>query len=152
MICWKLGIVTLLVLLSTPIWGQSDLSFTLVTMPQDSNGLQQSVMSDQVANSLVGGPAILFGAVPSEVMLQICDKIVTQGQFSFTAEIFMPGYVDGAIYPLLNLEATGGCGNPLAPALIQTKFDSSTGHTLALFVPVTPRQPVFVSFGFTVRM
>lgn len=129
---WNLGIVTLLVLLSTPIRGQSDLSFTLVTMPQDSSGLQQTVMSDQVANSLVGGPAILFGAVPSDVMLQICDKIVTQGQFSFTAEIFMPDYADGAIYPLFNLEATGGCGNPLAPALIQTRFDASTGHTFGI--------------------
>jgi len=109
-----------------------DLSFSLITMPLGDDGLQQTVMSDQVATSLVGGPAILFGAVPTDVVLQICDKIVSEGQFTFSTEIFMEGYVDGSIHPVLNLQATGGCGNPLAPAYIQTKFDSSSGHTFGI--------------------
>lgn len=109
-----------------------DLSFTMKTLPADSSGLIDSIISDQIATSLVGGPAILVGAVPSDIMLKVCDKIVNEGKFSFKSEIFMPGYSDVPLITTLNLQATGGCGNPLAPALIETKFVDSFNHTFGI--------------------
>jgi len=107
-----------------------DMSFSIISMPPyegGKDGLTSTVISENIATMLVGGPGILFGAVTTNIMVEICYKIHYQGKTTISAEI-KSEYMTGGVYPVFHFQSFGGCGSPFVPAFIQAKFVTSTGR------------------------
>lgn len=110
----------LLLVLTSGFIVSQDLVFTVTTPNTDSsNGLTTTFIDNtQAASALIGGPAMAYGTIPSSIVTQICSTIVNTGQFSFTTSFQAYGVT---LTPTLNLQATGGCGNPSSPGLVQVR-------------------------------
>ena len=77
-------------------------------------GSETFISVDDVVLSLMGSPSLFVGVVSTDVVVTACQEIVA-GNFDFDATISYGGEVFNVP---LDLSATGGCGNPLEPALV----------------------------------